>query len=354
MGNAYFVESQRRKPSCDSALAPGHTTISAGDGSADITVYAGPTLPIGTIQWSIPGDGSGVTKIVPAVPSASGVADVFAFQADGIVEAITSDGTVAWPANGVPDSTIPDFQGGLITTDGNSVVKIDGVTGHYGPFYDAAKPYSSAVAHPDGTVFLVEDDSFVGVDPSQGIEKFRLPLKHTTYSSTVDDLTTVQDSPPNWTTNIIVAGDGYAYVAYEYEHRSTSSSSSDYDNDDVHVDALRIGTDGSWTETTIGDWSRVKTNFSQVIGTIPYGPVWCDSVCEAAGGWYECAQNTDCDGHVGACLDHTGCNEIENGEAQSGPDVVILPAHLITNADRGVLLSLNIDQQLLLCSVGGG
>ena len=56
-------------------------------------------LPIGTVIWSNPGDGSGVQSIVPAVPSTSGVADVFAFQADGTVQAITSDGTVAWTAD---------------------------------------------------------------------------------------------------------------------------------------------------------------------------------------------------------------------------------------------------------------
>jgi hypothetical protein len=33
------------------------------------------------------------------VPSASGVADVFAFQNDGTVQAITSDGTTAWTAD---------------------------------------------------------------------------------------------------------------------------------------------------------------------------------------------------------------------------------------------------------------
>jgi hypothetical protein len=72
------------------ALAAGHVTITAGSGSADVTVWAG-ALPTGTVIWSNPGNGSGVTSIVPAVPSTSGVADVFAFQGDGTVQAITSD-----------------------------------------------------------------------------------------------------------------------------------------------------------------------------------------------------------------------------------------------------------------------
>jgi len=50
------------------------------------------------VLWSNPGDGSGVTSIVPAVPSTTGVADVFAIQNDGTVQAISADGTLAWTA----------------------------------------------------------------------------------------------------------------------------------------------------------------------------------------------------------------------------------------------------------------
>jgi len=56
---------------------------------------------VGTVLWSNFGNGSGVYSIVPAVPSPNGVADVFAFQYDGTVQAITSDGTTAW--------TVPSF-----------------------------------------------------------------------------------------------------------------------------------------------------------------------------------------------------------------------------------------------------
>jgi hypothetical protein len=60
------------------ALSPGHVTITAGSATADVTVYAG-ALPLGTVICSNPGNGSGVLSMLPAVPSASGVADVFAF-----------------------------------------------------------------------------------------------------------------------------------------------------------------------------------------------------------------------------------------------------------------------------------
>lgn len=132
------------------ALVPGHVTITAGAASVDVTVYAD-ALPTGTVIWSNPGNGSGVTKIVPAVPSSTGVADVFAFQADGTVQAITADGTTAWTAtiacsNGAPSSypIIPDFQGGLIAmqcAEPHSIVKFDGITGQPYPAYSPTAPW---------------------------------------------------------------------------------------------------------------------------------------------------------------------------------------------------------------------
>ena len=55
------------------ALAAGYVTITAGTATCDVTVSA--ALPLGTVIWSNPGDGSGVTSIVPAVPSTTGLAD---------------------------------------------------------------------------------------------------------------------------------------------------------------------------------------------------------------------------------------------------------------------------------------
>ena len=116
--------------------------------SADITVSSG-ALALGTVLWSNPGNGSGVYSIVPAVPSANGVADVFAFQGDGTVQAITSDGVTAWTAspsvNGSPcQNGVPDFQGGLVfacsdgLNDGNNginIFKLDGITAQAYPTY---------------------------------------------------------------------------------------------------------------------------------------------------------------------------------------------------------------------------
>jgi hypothetical protein len=109
--------------------------------------------------WSNPGDGSGAGTIIPAVPSASGVADVFALQNDGTVLAITSDGITAWSLavpSGAPlfgsgawtyASVMPDVQGGLVVTDllanggDGSIMKVDGITGQPYPAYALARPH---------------------------------------------------------------------------------------------------------------------------------------------------------------------------------------------------------------------
>ncbi len=106
--NPSVVSLSTDDPPVLTALAVGRTTITAGTGSADVTVSA--SLAPGTVIWSNPGDGSGVTAVVPAVPSATGVADIFAFQADGTVQAITADGTTAWTAVVSEPSPPPGFQ----------------------------------------------------------------------------------------------------------------------------------------------------------------------------------------------------------------------------------------------------
>jgi hypothetical protein len=118
------------------AVAPGNVTITAGNASADVTVYAGSSLPLGTVIWSAPGDGSGVQSIVPAVPSPTGVADVFALQSDCNVQAITTDGNVAWTgsvgqqaaSSGRCRNVVADFQGGFIAQDPGQSQFINGYT----------------------------------------------------------------------------------------------------------------------------------------------------------------------------------------------------------------------------------
>jgi hypothetical protein len=58
------------------AVAPGTVTISVGDASAEVTVYSGPSLPLGTVVWTNGASTAG--GLYPAVPNYDAVADVFA------------------------------------------------------------------------------------------------------------------------------------------------------------------------------------------------------------------------------------------------------------------------------------
>jgi hypothetical protein len=180
--------------------------------------------PIGTVLWSNPGDGSGVGSIVPAVPSASGVADVFAIQNDGTVQAIISDGTTAWTAQvGLNRPVVPGFQGGLAVYGNTSITKLDGITGQTVSTYtpnSGGLAGSNIVVHPDGTIFAVTADNnnphraiwVVGIDPTSGAQKFSVPLPEQTGPQVWD--------PDTLAGSAIIGGDGYFYVPYSYSLRN--------------------------------------------------------------------------------------------------------------------------------------
>jgi hypothetical protein len=281
--DATIVSLSTDDPPLLTAVAAGHVTITAGTASADVTVWPG-ALPLGTVLWSNPGDGSGVFRIIPAVPSASGVADVFALQNDGTVQAITSDGTVAWSYN-IPDAVlntplqlpwslvtiIPDFQGGIIVVDyvGNggpgSIQRVDGITGQPYPAYDfdpAAPLYTTGlplpppVVHTDGTVFAIQTEqsnewrgSVVGIDPATGAQKFKVPVPipqpdfYCGYSGTSYDASSAGATGlPN-----IVAGDGNYYFAYAYNEYSNCLSGP------THLRLLQVNSSGASQLFTILD-----------------------------------------------------------------------------------------------------
>ncbi len=264
--NSNVVSLSNSDPPVLTALAAGHVTIIAGTASADVTVSAGP-LPIGTVIWSNPGDGSGVQSIVPAVPSTSGVADVFAFQADGTVQAITSSGTVVWTANVSQGGyccqpVVPDFQGGLVVlnvdpnTNVSSIYKLDGITGQPYPAYtpapnsDGTSPGFDGVAvHPDGTIFAVQvpdeyavPESVIGIDPTTGAQKFsiQLPME--------------APGPPLWgdgatqVYGVIIAGDGYAYVPSGNREMLGTY-------EDNHLRLLRVDSSGAYDNINVYDWT---------------------------------------------------------------------------------------------------
>ena len=193
-------------------------------------------------------------KIVPAVPSPSGVADVFAFQYSDMVEAITSDGTTAWTADvsNAYEDPVPDFLGGLVLLKSNddvstSIVRLDGMTGQPAATYTtpAYQSLSAVVPHPDGTIFAVQQDSdalsysVIGIDSAGGL-KFSVPMGQWS-----------NDWGFGVVSNAIIAGDGNYYVAYNY-----------YDQSQYPIPAtmqvVQVGSDGSSSTAHIMDWESYE------------------------------------------------------------------------------------------------
>jgi len=319
-------------PPLITAVASGHVTITAGSGSADLTIYPGPTLPVGTVAWSVPGDGSGVLKILPAVPSDSG-ADVFSLQESGTVQALTAEGKMLWASSVGPDKTlIPDFQGGLEVADSQSLTKLDALTGRPYPSYNFANPNGLVppiLVNIDGTVLTVDGDSVVGIDPVTGLPRFSIQLEHSIFSNNGDcgEFTPGEFSSPPDFGQPIIAGDGYAYFPYSYRTSPLTLNNkfcfaiqnptdgdvleSEFVHIEDHSRVLRVAPDGSSLKVAIGDWTF-------------------DSV-------HECVYAIDPPYNTGAECFHTRDVFSSSGAIPSG-----LLGTLITNADQGVHYSWDL------------
>ena len=252
------------------AVASGHVTITAGDSSCDVTVFSGSALPLGTVIWSAPGDGSGVTSIIPAVPSPTGVADTFAVQASGNVQAITSDGSVAWTANvGNGYNTLnADFQGGLVAVSPYTITKYDGITGQQTSQYTYNNPRAFPPVYfgTDGTIFTIDGASVVGIDPATGAPKFTVQMQSGADSS-VHTCEYQQSgsgtSPPSVGVSTL-AGDGYLYVSYQYSSSAYQDAPMCGGNAGYTTTTqalVRVGPSGDSTSFTIG----TSTSSAQVV-----------------------------------------------------------------------------------------
>ncbi len=194
------------------------------------------------------------------MPSPTGVADVFAFNSDGTIQAIRSDGTTAWTAHLSsavgPVFGVPDFLGGMVAVESQSgviwdtIVRLDGMTGQPSTLY-TANPSSNGVAlaglHPDGTVFAflpasaVGGNQVIGIDPTTGAQKFIVPLPQNTFGPSLS--------------NSIIAGDGNFYLAYITQQ--SAGGGAEYD-----LKLLQVSSSGASATMTVTSW--LTPNFCDV------------------------------------------------------------------------------------------
>ena len=213
-------------------------------------------MPEGTVLWSVPGPVSGVVDIKVAVPTPGSSVDVFGIGNDGAVQAISSDGTVLWTAAaplGASADSRPDFEGGLVVFNRDTIVRLDAATGQPTTLYGNANQdthdwrLAAPAIHPDGVVLTVDytchdgcdgadaEDSagVVGIDIASGARTFRVPLVNSTYTYTNNgDAGFCQSSGGNGTHTwqrhstpnnmLTMAADGYAYLSYLTYHSSAT------------------------------------------------------------------------------------------------------------------------------------
>jgi cysteine-rich repeat protein len=223
-----------------SGLAAGSTTISGGGATATVTVFAGPTLPPGTLRWTAPSDGSGFVSAIPAVPTdnPAAVSDVFTLEASGRVQGLTSDGLVAWTGNaasGVPEfepdyvQTLPDVGGGLLVLNSiaGSITRLDPVTGQTSWVYSSNPALRDTMAvYPDGTVLFIEGNTVgtpdvfaTGLDGNTGATRFRVQLENS--SSTSNGFCSGEPSyweGMGWFSRPVITADGIAHLVHFVAH----------------------------------------------------------------------------------------------------------------------------------------
>ena len=262
------------------AIAAGHVTITAGNASADVTVLPG-TLPVGTIQWSNAGDGSGVSYLDPAVPSSAGI-DVFGFLNSGNVAAITADGQTAWTASLNGGYGVPDFLGGLEVVTGMSMYELQGATGQANPAYtftQTAPNYNLIGYGTDGTIFAVDGGAVVGIDPTTGTAKFSVPMSTGTeveepYCENPNGGSSSATTPNPY--YLIVAGDGNAYVVYSYsdsdgDPQEIGNCDAGYGYRALHLHALQVSPSGGAADIDIADWTQATSSDVEPLVLAPGG-----------------------------------------------------------------------------------
>jgi hypothetical protein len=255
------------------ALATGSATLSAGEATASLTVYEGPTLPTGTIRWTAPSDGSGFLATTQAIPSDNedAVADVFTLQASGRVQALTANGTLSW-THDLPSSVsalVPDASGGALAVDWPDLKRLDPATGETDWTYSSEGLDSGSIAiRPDGTIVFIDYDteepftaSVVGVDPDTGAVDFTVPIENSTYDSDggCEGDPSYGESTPGMSRLIVTASDTTA-LAYTVEHVTSAGDCTAGGVSTIRaLKLVTIESGGSGSTQTLHTWSGEST-----------------------------------------------------------------------------------------------
>ncbi|HEV3039143.1 MAG TPA: IPT/TIG domain-containing protein [Candidatus Angelobacter sp.] len=291
-------------PPVITALAPGTAKVYAGDLGIPVTVYAGSSLPAGTPIWSLPlGGGLGIASLVPAVPSDSG-ADVFVLDNSGMLTAVSAEGEPVWHVPvGNASKVIPDFSGNAFINKPTSYIssdidlsvaqyhltqgqhfthkvsRVDPATRTVTDLYTYAGQYTGvgfvdqaqtpiaefadsiatqAIPSPTGVLFVQDVPRVVVFDTTTN-----QPI------STIDiDSSTIGKSGrrDSISGQMIVAGDGNAYVPYVYTSGSAEFGPLEAGLLRGHLETnlmlLRVSPDGTYTKIPLNRFTLDVDNLS--------------------------------------------------------------------------------------------
>ncbi len=209
-------------PPIIAAVAPGTAVIYVLGVPILVTVYSGTSLPPGTSIWSMPVSSSTLPPVaVPAVPSSTG-ADLLVLDDKGL-RALAADGNPVWNVpmtRGSSTQIIPDFSGSAFIVnpstynEGGNQYTINLLqwanpsTQQATTLYTFSGSPGPVVPSPTGVVF-VQDGQTVNVINSS--------TQQTIATVSIPDNSTLNGEsagPGNFSGNLIVAGDGNAYIPY--------------------------------------------------------------------------------------------------------------------------------------------
>jgi hypothetical protein len=241
-------------PTLLQANAIGNTTLTGTSpdnrtGTAQVSVLAGTSLPIGTVQWEVPSltsspGGPGITNIVQSLRIDDTTPDFYVFDqgangGSGAFRAFTADGQQKWmftpsaPPNEELALLSGDDQGGFIylRDDSSDQMMLGRVDENGNPSWLLSAPGIALIAapnvaiHPDGTIYFVQPDylntgksptAVVALDGTSGQIKFAIPLPTGSFTGT--DYTLLDDPAGG------NGGDGYPAVGGQYCTPGTSTA----------------------------------------------------------------------------------------------------------------------------------
>jgi hypothetical protein len=193
-------------PTLLQASAVGNTTLTGTSsdgrtGTAQVSVLAGTSLPVGTVLWEIPSLGSSsITDVVQSLRVDDTTPDFYARDrgangGSGAFRAFTADGQQKWmftpsaPSNEELALLAADNQGGFIyqRDDWSDLPMLGRVDKNGIQSWLLSTPgiVSTIAIHPDGTIYFVEQDylntgnsptAVVALDGTTGQLKFAIPL----------------------------------------------------------------------------------------------------------------------------------------------------------------------------------